>query len=227
MMTNDSLTKTGAADIDTGSARRGSRALLLDTAEQLIAEHGIGGVSLREIAAAAGQKNNSAVHYYFKDKQGLVDALIADRIAKVEEARSAIVEEAGDLTRYDAGALLRMMWQPMLDLCTQRGGAWVIQFHLSYHLSSLQNRTQLHPITADPDHHQASSKLLQALRANYPQLHIEQLRYRLGLIFMMFWTAVSRHDLALKNADLAEQRHFSLDELVRMAIAALGAPPAG
>ena len=37
-----------------------ARELLMDTAETLIAERGMG-VSLREIAARAGQRNNSAV----------------------------------------------------------------------------------------------------------------------------------------------------------------------
>lgn len=41
-----------------------SRTALLDAGERLIAERGVD-VPLRDIAAAAGQRNNSAVHYYF------------------------------------------------------------------------------------------------------------------------------------------------------------------
>lgn len=49
---------------------------LLRTAERLMAERGVDAVSLREISAAAGQKNHSAAQYYFKDKLGLVENLL-------------------------------------------------------------------------------------------------------------------------------------------------------
>src|SRR5271156_3483901 len=67
-------------------------AQLLDAAEGLFAERGIEAVSLREIAAEAGQKNNSAVIYHFGDKRGLLDALIADRVHKVERVRRGLIE---------------------------------------------------------------------------------------------------------------------------------------
>jgi AcrR family transcriptional regulator len=44
-------------------------------AEQPFAENGVDGVSLREIAVAAGQRNNSAAQYHFGTKQGLVEAV--------------------------------------------------------------------------------------------------------------------------------------------------------
>ena len=74
------------------AAQNDVRALLLDAGERLFAERGIEAVSLREIAAEAGQKNNSAVSYHFRDKRGLLDALIADRILKVERVRHRLIE---------------------------------------------------------------------------------------------------------------------------------------
>ena len=53
--------------MDRGARSRGE---LLDAAERLIAEHGFE-VPLREIAVAAGQRNNSAVNYYFRTQQDL------------------------------------------------------------------------------------------------------------------------------------------------------------
>jgi AcrR family transcriptional regulator len=49
---------------------------ILRTAERLYAERGLGQVSLREISAAANQRNHSAVQYHFGDEQGLLNALM-------------------------------------------------------------------------------------------------------------------------------------------------------
>ena len=54
---------------------RGARERLLDTAERLLGEYGIEGVSLRQIAAEAGQGNNSVIQYHFGNKAGLIEAL--------------------------------------------------------------------------------------------------------------------------------------------------------
>ncbi|MEV3964253.1 helix-turn-helix domain-containing protein [Nocardia sp. NPDC050193] len=44
---------------------------VLLAAERLFAERGAAHVSMREIATAAGQRNNWAVQYRFKNKQAL------------------------------------------------------------------------------------------------------------------------------------------------------------
>ncbi|MFJ2767122.1 TetR/AcrR family transcriptional regulator [Streptomyces sp. NPDC087300] len=64
-----------------------TRIRLIETAERLFAERGVHAVSLREIAAAAGQRNTSAVAYHFGDKSGLVTAVYAHRLGPTNEAR--------------------------------------------------------------------------------------------------------------------------------------------
>ena len=54
------------------ATRRG----LIRAAEQLFLSRGSEQVSLREIAASAGQRNPSATVYHFGDKRGLVEALL-------------------------------------------------------------------------------------------------------------------------------------------------------
>lgn len=76
-------TPTGATR--PGGARRhqaeATRTHLLDVAERLYAEHGLSEVSNRQVAAAAGQANNSAVAYHVGTKADLV-AAICERIAE-------------------------------------------------------------------------------------------------------------------------------------------------
>jgi AcrR family transcriptional regulator len=64
-----------------------TRLLLLMTAEQLFAERGIAAVPLRDIGAAAGQKNNGVVQYYFGDRDSLVRDIIAYRAEISEKLR--------------------------------------------------------------------------------------------------------------------------------------------
>ncbi|HVZ51167.1 MAG TPA: TetR/AcrR family transcriptional regulator [Pseudolabrys sp.] len=55
-----------------------TRTRILDAAERLIAEHGFHGVSLREITAEA-RANTAAVHYYFRGKEELLEAVVDRR----------------------------------------------------------------------------------------------------------------------------------------------------
>ena len=68
------------ADVPTPTA---SALRLVVAAERLFAIHGIDGVSLRQIAAAAGSGNNSAVHYHFRSKQGLIRAIFRHRLPQI------------------------------------------------------------------------------------------------------------------------------------------------
>lgn len=63
-----------------------TRERILDAAEQLIAENGIGSTSLRHIIAAA-EVNLAAVHYHFGSKQALIEAVYARHIQPVNRER--------------------------------------------------------------------------------------------------------------------------------------------
>jgi AcrR family transcriptional regulator len=195
------------------------RAQLLDTAEQMFSKHGVEGVSLREIAAAAGKGNVAAVHYYFKDRQGLVDALLNDRVGAIEVGRQTLLDTMPDLNRCDTKDLLEMFWRPVIDLCQRRRGSWFIQFHLHY---LLLNEDLKHPFVSFPDHYPASGALLAQLRAQSAHLPPPQFRHRLGLIFMVFWGALARYE-----ADATDGGWINDDPLaepIKMAVAALAAP---
>lgn len=57
------------------SPREGGRERLLVAAIALFAERGVESVSLRTINRAAGHRNNSALHYHFGSKLGLIEAM--------------------------------------------------------------------------------------------------------------------------------------------------------
>ena len=68
---------------------KNTRELLLQTAERLFAELGIAAVSLRDIGAAAGQKNNAAVNYHFGNKDDLVKSIVLYRVQGIKNSSAA------------------------------------------------------------------------------------------------------------------------------------------
>lgn len=63
----------------TGSEGADVRERLLDAAVRLFAEQGVAGTAVAEIAAAAGV-TSAMVHYYFKTKDHLLDAVVEGRL---------------------------------------------------------------------------------------------------------------------------------------------------
>jgi AcrR family transcriptional regulator len=102
------------AAVDRGSR---SKDALLDAAERLIAERGFE-VPLRDIALAAGQRNNSAVNYHFRSRQDLLDAVVNRRLLPMEVERERMLGEldqnGGD--DGDVHALMRILVLPLLRL---------------------------------------------------------------------------------------------------------------
>lgn len=61
-----------------------TRERLLLTAERLFAEHGVEGVSNRQVSEAAGQSNNFAVRYHVGSKEDLVVAIVRRHAESIE-----------------------------------------------------------------------------------------------------------------------------------------------
>lgn len=61
---------------------------LMRAAEKLIAEAGVENISIREIVAVAGQKNESALQYHFGNLTGLLDAIHLQRSEQVQTKRA-------------------------------------------------------------------------------------------------------------------------------------------
>ncbi|MFE6900592.1 TetR/AcrR family transcriptional regulator [Streptomyces sp. NPDC057717] len=112
---------------------RTTRQLLLDVAERLYAERGVNGVSLREIGAAAGQRNTGAVRYHFGSKSALLEAVIARRMVPANEARAAYLAEAegkGDEgTALEARTLVEALVLPLVTQLGEPGRpTWYLRF---------------------------------------------------------------------------------------------------
>jgi len=77
----------------TSAPRPGAPDHIKAVALKLFAERGIDGVTVRQIADAAGQKNHAALTYYFGSKDLLVRTLIVDGARAIDERRNAWLDE--------------------------------------------------------------------------------------------------------------------------------------
>ena len=76
-----------------GEADQGAREALISAASELFSAHGTDGVSVRQIAEAAGV-SAAMIHYYFKDKRGLMRAVLERGLDRILEIVTAVVEGA-------------------------------------------------------------------------------------------------------------------------------------
>jgi AcrR family transcriptional regulator len=173
-------------------ARPKAREELLDTAEALFGLYGINAVSLREIAAAAGQRNSSAVQYHFHDKEGLLDALIQDRIGKVETERRRLLTASGKpLSELTPSELLEIMWRPLIAPNAITGRFQLIRFLLDYHIVV---GTLEHPMLIAPAEHSTSVGVMDNLRRIYDHLARDEFGSRMYFYALGFWSTVSSLD---------------------------------
>jgi TetR/AcrR family transcriptional regulator len=86
---------------------RSTRELVLDVAERRFAERGFAAVSMREIAAEAGLKNQASLYHHFKNKRALYEAvltrgvgLIVSRVAESgggDASQEAVLDHVVDI----------------------------------------------------------------------------------------------------------------------------------
>lgn len=96
-----------------------ARAALLQSALRAFAHHGINGVSLRTVTAQAGQLNQSAIRYHFGGKEGLVQAVLEDVMARLAPHQAeSLAQLAGKPAEHPwtAREVTEMLCQPFLML---------------------------------------------------------------------------------------------------------------
>jgi AcrR family transcriptional regulator len=109
---------------------RETRVLLVESAERLIGERGVHGVSLREIGAEAGQRNTGAVRYHFGTKKQLVDAVFEHRMVAINQRRLAFVAELDAAGQgHELRGLIEAFLHPLAEVLGEPGRpSWYLRF---------------------------------------------------------------------------------------------------
>jgi AcrR family transcriptional regulator len=105
-----------------GNAPTASALRIVVVAERLFAQHGIDGVSLRQISTESGNSNNSAVQYHFGSKEGLISSIFQHRLPRLISERRMLTAgcDPTDLrSRFEAYYL------PVLNLAEEPDNHYV------------------------------------------------------------------------------------------------------
>lgn len=155
-----------------------TRDRILDVAERLFAEQGLGQTSLRAITAAAGV-NLASVHYHFGSKEALVHAIFDRRLKPMNEERLRRLEELERLHGKNVSLeqLIEAFVAPPLELSRDRR-------HGGEHFIRLLGRTYTEPTEKLQDHvrdlyHEVSERFRSAFHTALPELSGEALYWRL------------------------------------------------
>lgn len=87
-----------------------------------MAHRGVDAVSLREINAAAGQRNASAVQYHFSNRAGLLEALVGRHMDGVDATRRRLLAELPPEARDDPRQLVTVLVRPLTEKLEDESG---------------------------------------------------------------------------------------------------------
>ncbi|HYW76908.1 MAG TPA: TetR/AcrR family transcriptional regulator [Gammaproteobacteria bacterium] len=155
-----------------------TRERILDIAEQLFAEQGLGQTSLRAITAAAGV-NLAAVHYHFGSKEALERAIFERRLKPMNEDRLRRLDalEANSSGPVPLADLVYAFIAPPLELSRdqEHGGRYFIR---------LLGRTYTEPTESLQDYvrelyEEVADRFQAAFNKTLPDLDAKELYWRL------------------------------------------------
>ena len=194
--------------------RPSNREHLLDCAEELYAAHGVGGVSLRAIQAAAGLSVGS-LRYHFKTEADLVAAVMERRLEPLMARHERLLEDVAANPDPSTADVLGALIQPLIELLNaepEQGRRYLTlmyQLQVGHHTASVF-------LARWPDFAERFEGLLKKSLPHLPRAVIE---FRFGLA----WETALR-SLARAEDSSAEGLGDSVQALIDYLSGALGAP---
>lgn len=204
----------------------GTRERLLLTAERLIAEEGVGQVSMRQINAEAGARNLSAVHYHFGSLEGVIAAIFAHRMGAVERRRSAMLDElvAGGAERAGLQEILHAVVWPLAEqMLSQAGDNHYVRFLAAINRTSRFDSWSV----VRPRHRRGLVRSYVMLRRLLPDLPKEVLHMRMIIELRTLMYTLADVDVMIRDRHPALRDSlviFHASDLVTRIAAALMAP---
>jgi AcrR family transcriptional regulator len=178
--------------LDQKAARgEATRQSLMRSAERLFAEKGANNVTIREIVETAGQKNESALQYHFKNLEGLIAATHRYRDAQIVAVRSRCLDEiANQPNQPHLRDIAVAMVHPTFELAGKYADfrRYIRGFSLSLATSDVPPLISVRRGSREID-----ERLGDLLRAALPQLDNESYRRRLDAAIRYVSVSVYGH----------------------------------
>jgi AcrR family transcriptional regulator len=194
---------------------------LMTTAERLYGQHGIDGISLRQLVTAAGQGNNYAVQHHFGSKLGLIQAISQMRLTALEAERQAMLDAAARDNDYSLERMLGAMMLPLVTVLKEEDLVHYARFTLAVmQLDPLED-----PFLKSASFPPASGEIRERVAACLSHLPPDVFRRRLSLANSLFLNAVSQLGGKLRlNAEGYSSRRLFFQDVFDASLAVLSAP---
>jgi AcrR family transcriptional regulator len=201
-----------------------SRERLLISAEQLFADKGFDGISVRDIANAAGV-NSALVGYYFGSKQGLLSEVYTRYCTALNQERARLLQKFSEKKKGPTlEQVLEAFIRPSLEITTDdRGRSNFTRLRV---ILSAENSALLERLVAanfDP----SSLIFVEALSKCLPHLTPEDILWRFHfLLGAIYYTGAGPRRIRKLSAGRCDPSDpaASAEEMIRFVIAGFRAP---
>ena len=196
---------------------------LMRAAEKLIADRGVENISIREIVVAAGQKNESALQYHFKNLRGLLKAIRTERSEQVQARRAELLEALlSETSEPSLQQLCSLMIEPTFQLA--RDDVDFRRYIKAFgHELALTESSPLKAVSNTGGGGASGQQMGQLLRKALPHLDEEDYRRRMEAAVTLC-SASMYQQARQKNAFRRHQSELFLNSLLDALFGLLSAP---
>ena len=176
---------------------------ILGAAEELFAQHGFAGTSLREVTSRA-DVNIAAVNYHFGSKENLVNEVFRRRMDDMSRERLAALQRAVGAHPGELEPILAAFVEPALAMAQDRhgGGAFIRVIARAY----AESNDSLRKFLSDQYGH-VLREFAKALAGCVPGLGKEALYWRLDFLSGALTYAMADFGLIKRPAGVSEATH--------------------
>ncbi|MBD7986525.1 TetR/AcrR family transcriptional regulator [Luteimonas sp. Sa2BVA3] len=192
---------------------------ILGAAEELFAQHGFMGTSLRQVTSRA-DVNIAAVNYHFGSKENLINEVFRRRMDEMSRQRLGQLEQASKDRPGELEAVLAAFVEPALAVARDRqGGAAFIRVIARAYAEKNDGLRQF----LSEQYGHVLREFARAIAQCVPGLEKEQLYWRLDFLSGALTYAMSDFGLIKRPAGVSEIAHRkrAADELIRFAAAGI------
>lgn len=208
-----------------GSAPFSTKDRILGAAEELFAQYGFAGTSLRQVTSRA-DVNIAAVNYHFGSKENLVNEVFRRRMDEMSAQRLAALKAAVERHPGELEPILAAFVEPALAMAQDRhGGASFVRVIARAYA---EKNDALRKFLSDHYGH-VLRDFARAIAAVVPDLTKEELYWRLDFLAGALTYAMSDFGLIKRPTGASESSHraHAARELIRFAAAGFRCPSAG
>ena len=192
---------------------------ILGAAEELFAQYGFGGTSLRQVTSRA-DVNIAEVNYHFGSKENLINEVFRRRMDEMSSQRLAMLEQARSAHPGELRPVLAAFIEPALALARDRQGG--VAFIRVIARAYAEKNDGLRKFLSDQYGH-VLREFARAIADCVPHLDKEQLYWRLDFLAGALTYAMPDFGLIKRPPGTTEVAHRkrAAEELIRFAAAGI------